>query len=74
LVSVSAALADIPALAVPEPQAARPRSAHPIRISPRLVFGETVEGGTIKALADGDLVALAQLRDGELCPLRVFTP
>jgi tRNA pseudouridine55 synthase len=74
LVSVSTALADIPALAVTEPQAARLRSGHPIRISPRLVFGETVEGGTIKALADGDLVALGQLRDGELCPLRVFTP
>jgi len=74
LVSVSTALADIPALAVTEPQAARLRSGHPIRISPRLVFGDTVEGGTIKALADGDLVALGQLRDGELCPLRVFTP
>lgn len=74
LVAVSTALADIPALAVTEPQAARLRSGHPIRISPRLVFGETVEGGTIKALADGDLVALGQLRDGELCPLRVFTP
>jgi tRNA pseudouridine55 synthase len=73
LVSVSTALADIPALAVTEPQAARLRSGHPIRISPRLVIGETVEGGTIKVLAHGDLVALGQLRDGELSPLRVFT-
>jgi tRNA pseudouridine55 synthase len=73
LVSVSTALADIPALAVTEPQAARLRSGHPIRISPRLVMGETVEGGTIKVLADGDLVALGRLQDGELCPLRVFT-
>ena len=73
LVSVSTALADIPALAVTEPQAARLRSGHPIRISPRLVLGETVEGGTIKVLNDGDLVALGRLQDGELAPLRVFT-
>ncbi len=73
LVSVSTALADIPALAVTEPQAARLRSGHPIRISSRLVLGETVEGGTIKVLADGDLVALGRLHDGELAPLRVFT-
>jgi tRNA pseudouridine55 synthase len=73
LVSVSTALADIPALAVTEPQAARLRSGHPIRISPRLVMGETVEGGTIKVLNDGDLVALGRLQDGELAPLRVFT-
>ncbi len=73
LVSVSTALADIPALAVTEPQAARLRSGHPIRISPRLVMGETVEGGTIKVLNDGGLVALGRLQDGELAPLRVFT-
>lgn len=73
LVSVSTALADIPALAVTEPQAARLRSGHPIRISPRLVMGETVDGGTIKVLADGGLVALGRFQDGELCPLRVFT-
>jgi tRNA pseudouridine55 synthase len=73
LVSVSTALADIPALAVTEPQAARLRSGHPIRISRHLVIGETVEGGTIKVLADGDVVALGRLQDGELAPLRVFT-
>jgi len=73
LVSVSTALADIPALAVTEPQAARLRSGHSIRISPRLVIGETVEGGTIKVLNDGDLVALGRLQDGELAPLRVFS-
>lgn len=73
LVSVSTALADIPALAVTEPQAARLRSGHPIRISPRLVMGETIEGGTIKVLTEGSLVALGQLNDGELRPLRVFT-
>lgn len=74
LVSVSTALADIPALAVTEPQAARLRSGHPIRISPQLVMGEAVEGGTVKVLVDGALVALGQLQDGELSPLRVFNP
>lgn len=73
LVSVSTALADIPALAVTEPQAARLRSGHPIRISPRLVMGETFEGGTIKVLTGGDLVALGRFQDGEFAPLRVFT-
>lgn len=74
LVSVSTALADIPALAVTEPQAMRLRSGHSIRTSPRLIIGETVEDGTIKVLADGDLVALCQFRDGELSPLRIFNP
>lgn len=74
LVSVSTALADIPALAVTEPQATRLRSGHSIRTSPRLVMGEPVDDGTIKALAGGDLVALCRLRDGELSPLRIFHP
>jgi len=74
LVSVSTALADIPALAVTGPQAMRLRSGHSIRTSPRLIVGETVEDGTIKVLADGDLVALCKLRDGEVSPLRIFNP
>lgn len=74
LISVSTALADIPALAVTGPQAMRLRSGHSIRTSPRLVMGETVDDGTIKVLVEGDLVALCQLRDGELCPLRIFNP
>jgi tRNA pseudouridine55 synthase len=72
LVSVSTALADIPALAVTEPQAARLRSGHPIQIVPRLVVGEVVEGGTIQAVREGEVVALGRLVDGELSPLRVF--
>ncbi len=72
LVSVSTALADIPALAVTEPQAARLRSGHPIQIVPRLVVGEAMEGGTIQAVREGEVVALGRLVDGELSPLRVF--
>lgn len=72
LVPVSTALADIPALAVTEPQAARLRSGHPIQVVPRLVVGEVKEGGTIQAVRDGVVVALGRLVDGELSPLRVF--
>lgn len=72
LVSVSTALADIPALAVTEPQAARLRSGHPIQIVPRLVVGEAMEGGTIQAVREGEVVALGRFADGELSPLRVF--
>ncbi len=55
-----------------EPQAARLRSGQPIRIAPRLVLGDTVEGGTIKALAHGELVALGQLRGWRAQPVARF--
>ncbi len=72
LVPVSTALADIPALAVTEPQAARLRSGHSIQIAPRLIVGEAMDGGTIQAVREGEVVALGRLADGELSPLRVF--
>ena len=72
LVPVSTALADIPALAVTEPQAARLRSGHPIQIATRLIVGEAMDGGTIQAVREGEVVALGRLADGELSPLRVF--
>lgn len=72
LVPVSTALADIPALAVTEPQASRLRSGQTIRVSPRLIIGEARDGCTIKAISRGDLVALARFEEGELSPMRIF--
>ena len=72
LISVSTALAGIPALAVTEPQALRLRSGQPIRVSPRLFAEEPAEGATIKVTQAGELVALARLDGAELSPLRVF--
>lgn len=72
LISVATALAGIPALAVTEPQALRLRSGQPIRIVPRLLGGDAVDGATIKVTRGGELVALARLEGAELSPLRVF--
>ena len=72
LISVATALAGIPALAVTEPQAVRLKSGQAIRIVPRLLGDEAVDGATIKVTQGGELVALARLEGAELCPLRVF--
>ncbi len=72
LISVATALAGIPALAVTEPQALRLRSGQPIRIVPRLLGEDAVDGATIKVTRGGELVALARLEGAELSPLRVF--
>ncbi len=72
LISVATALAGIPALAVTEPQALRLRSGQPIRIVPRLLGEDAVDGTTIKVTQAGELVALARLEGAELSPLRVF--
>jgi len=74
LVSVATALAGIPAFAVTEPQAHRLRSGQKIRISPQLVVGEAVEGGPVKAMREGRVVALTRLEESELSPVRVFQP
>ncbi len=72
LTPVATALAGIPALAVTEPQAVRMRSGCPIRISPALLPDSAEEGGTVRVMQGGALVALARLEGAELCPLRVF--
>ncbi|MCB2052965.1 MAG: tRNA pseudouridine(55) synthase TruB [Geminicoccaceae bacterium] len=78
LVPVTTALADIPAFAVTGPQADRLRAGQSIVVVPRLVQGldegEAVDGCTIKAVQDGDVIALTRLEGGELAPLRVFNP
>jgi tRNA pseudouridine55 synthase len=72
LVSVATALADIPALAVTEPQAHRLRSGQPIRVPPRLLEAADAGPGTVKVTWAGDLVAIARVAEGELSPVRVF--
>lgn len=72
LISVSTALAGIPALAITEPQALRLRSGQPITVSPRLFAEAPADGTTIKVTQSGELVALARLEGAELSPLRVF--
>ncbi len=74
LIPVATALAGIPALAVTEPQALRMRSGHTIRISPALLPETADEGGTVRVMQGGELVALARLEGAQLSPLRVFTP
>ncbi|MFW5679442.1 MAG: tRNA pseudouridine(55) synthase TruB [Pseudomonadota bacterium] len=71
LVPLSTALADIPALAVTEPQAQRLRAGQAIRAAAGLVHGEQ-DADTIRVQLAGQVVALARF-DGEwVSPLRVF--
>ena len=72
LLPVSAALGDLPALALTEPQADRLRAGQTIRVAPGLVIGEVSDDSTVRAMAAGQMVALARLQGGELSPVRVF--
>lgn len=72
LVPVATALAGIPALAVTEPQAHRMRSGQPIRVPPALLPEQATEGGTLRVMRGGELIALARLEGAELAPVRVF--
>lgn len=74
LVPVTTALADIPAFAVTEPQALRMRSGQPIRVSSALLPETAQDGGTLRVVQGGELVALARLEGAELSPVRVFPP
>ncbi|MGI9502817.1 MAG: tRNA pseudouridine(55) synthase TruB [Geminicoccaceae bacterium] len=72
------ALADLPSLALTEPQAERLRAGQTIRVAPHMVTGPGIPGEdededtTIRAMASGDVVALARLTGAELSPVRVF--
>ncbi len=71
LVSLTTALADIPALAVTEPQAQRLRTGQAIRAARQLVVGDA-DADTVRVDLAGRVVALGRF-DGEwLAPLRVF--
>jgi tRNA pseudouridine55 synthase len=67
------ALGALPSLALTEPQAHRLRAGQTIRVAPNLVVGGGEDDdATIRAMASGDVVALARLEGTELSPLRVF--
>ncbi len=72
LLPVSAALGDLPALALTEPQAHRLCAGQTIRVAPGLVVGEVRDDATVRAMAAGQIVALARLDGAELSPVRVF--
>ena len=78
LLPIEAALDDIPAVPVSGSQASLLRHGQPVRISARersAVAAERVaEGGTVLAMADGMLVALARFEDGTIRPTRVINP
>ena len=65
ILPVEAVLDDIPALALTGPQAERLKSGQMVRVP-------YVENGVCRARSAESLLALAEARDGELRPLRVF--
>ena len=70
---LSDALSSLPSVALTMPQAERLRAGQSIRVAPNLVVGGGEEDDTvIRAMASGDVVALARLEGAELSPLRVF--
>jgi tRNA pseudouridine55 synthase len=72
LVSLPVALQAMPALALTGPQAERLRAGQKVRVAPDLVTGPPAEDGTVRAMAAGEMVALARLQDEQLSPVRVF--
>jgi len=72
------ALSGLPSLALTEPQAQRLRAGRTIRVASHMVTGggqfegAEDEDTTIRAMASGDVVALARLAGDELSPIRVF--
>ena len=72
LMPVPAALREMPALPLTGPQAERLRAGQKIRVAANLVIGEPSEDGTVRAMAAGEMVALARLQGGQLSPVRVF--
>ena len=72
LLPVGAALGDLPALPLTQPQVDRLRAGQTIRVAPGLLVGEAEADATVRAMAAGRMVALARLHGGELSPVRVF--
>jgi tRNA pseudouridine55 synthase len=72
------ALSALPTLSLTEPQAERLRAGRSVRVAPHMITPPIDEAGgeqnerTIRAMARGDVVALARLAGGELSPIRVF--
>ena len=65
LYPVETALADIPALPLTEIQAARLREGQVVQVP-------AAENGAVCVMAGGSLIAVAQVEDGQVRPVRVF--
>ena len=77
LLPVETVLDDIPALALTETEARRLRHGQPVAvlsIASRSALSGARQGDVVKAMNDGRLVALAEIKGGELRPLRVINP
>ncbi len=72
LLPVGAALGDLPALPLTQPQVDRLRAGQTIRVAPGLLAGAAESDATVRAMAAGRMVALARLHGAELSPVRVF--
>jgi tRNA pseudouridine55 synthase len=72
LLPVGAALGDLPALPLTQPQVERLCAGQTIRVAPGLLVGAAEPDATVRAMAAGRMVALARLHGGELSPVRVF--
>lgn len=75
LLPVSTALDDIPALALTEDEARRLRSGQRIPIQELLArcpIPSIAAGQTVRAVAEGQVVALARIEDGLVRPVRVL--
>jgi tRNA pseudouridine55 synthase len=75
LLPVGAALADIPALTLTEGEAKRLQRGQPIAVLPvasRSPLTDVSRDAVVCATARGKPVALAQIRGGEICPLRIL--
>tara|TARA_B100000427_G_scaffold293242_1_gene271097 strand:+ start:292 stop:1218 length:927 start_codon:yes stop_codon:yes gene_type:complete len=75
LLPVETALADIPALALTEPEARRLAQGQAIAALPvasRSPFRGISQGDMVSAMFDDRLVALAEIRGGEIRPVRVL--
>ncbi len=67
------ALEALPSVALTTPQAQRLRAGQSIQVVPNLVVGRGAdEDAVIRAMSQGDVIALARLEGAELSPLRVF--
>jgi tRNA pseudouridine55 synthase len=72
LVPLPLALREMAAMPLTVPQAERLRAGQKIRVAANLITGEPAEDGTVRAMAAGEMIALARLQGAELSPVRVF--
>jgi len=75
LLSVETALDDIPALALTDIEARKLHQGQPVAALPVLArhpAGGFEQGNLVTALHDGHLVALAEIKGGEIRSVRVF--